>query len=220
MKLYYLTPTLFALSALALRRLKVARLSELNDPIELLAVDAETPLHREYFRRVKEKIDSTHGVLCFSKGWQNPVLWGHYADKLRGIALGFEITSPHLLPVIYAKSPAKIGTNPKTGLPDMSDDLMDQLQRTKFEDWRYEEEMRLYVKLDPETRESGLYFIPFDSALVLTEIVLGPRCELPIVSLNALVGSNQQEVKIIKSTLDSRVFRVVESAQDYLQQGG
>ena len=84
MKLYYLTPAQFALSALALRRLKVARLGELNDPFELLAVDAKTPLHREFFRRVKEKVDSTHGVLCFSKAWQNPVLWGHYADKLRG----------------------------------------------------------------------------------------------------------------------------------------
>ena len=164
MKLYYLTPSQFALSALALRRLKVARLGELNDPFELLAVDAETPLHREFFRRVKEKLDSTHGVLCFSKGWQNPVLWGHYADKLRGVALGFEVTSPHLVPVIYARIPAKIGTNPETGLPQMSDDLVDQLQRTKFEDWRYEEEMRVYVQLDHDTRESGLHFFPFDSS--------------------------------------------------------
>jgi hypothetical protein len=87
MKLYYLTPARYALSALALRRLKIARLAELNDPFELLAVDAETPLHREFFRRVKEKINATHGVLCFSRSWKNPVLWGHYADKLRGVAL-------------------------------------------------------------------------------------------------------------------------------------
>jgi hypothetical protein len=211
MKLYYLTPAQFALSALALRRLKVARLGELNDPFELLAINAETPQHLEFFRRVKEKIDLTHGVLCFTKSWKNPVLWGHYADKLRGVALGFEVTSPHLLPVIYAKTPAKIETNPKTGLPQMNDDLVDQLQRTKFEDWRYEEEMRVYVQLDHDMRESGLYFYPFDSSIVLTEIVLGPRCELPIASLIALFGSSEQEIKIIKSRLDSRSFSVVEA---------
>ena len=76
---------------------------------------------------------------------------------------------------------------------------VDELQRTKFEDWRYEEEMRVYVQLDHDTRESGLYFFPFDSSLVLTEIVLGPRCELPTESLNALLGSNEPQVKILKS---------------------
>lgn len=211
MKLYYLTPAQFALSALALRRLKVARLAELNDPFELLAVDAETPLHREFFRRVKEKIDSTHGVLCFSKRWRNPVLWGHYADKLRGVALGFEVTSPHLVPVIYAKTPAKIGTDPETGLPQLNDELVDQLQRTKFEDWHYEEEMRVYVQLDHDTRESGLYFYPFDTSLVLREIILGPRCELPAESLKALLGVNEPEVKIVKSLLANQSFSVVEA---------
>ena len=213
MKLYYLTPAQYALSALALRRLKVARLGELNDPFELLAVEAETPLHRELFRRVKEKIDSTHGVLCFSKSWKNPVLWGHYADKLRGVALGFEVTSPHLVPVIYAKTPAKIGTNSETGLPRVDKDLVDGLQRTKFEDWKYEQEMRVYVELDRGTRESGLYFYPFDSVLVLTEVVLGPRCELPTESLGALLGSHASHVKIIKSMLASRSFRVVEAIE-------
>lgn len=211
MKLYYLTPSQFALSALALRRLKVARLAELNDPFELQAVNAETQLHREFFRRVKEEINASHGVLCFSKDWKNPVLWGHYADKLRGVALGFEVTSPHLLPVIYANKPVKIETDPETGLPQLNDELVDQLQRTKFEDWRYENEMRVYVQLDHDSRESGLYFYPFDTSLVLKEIVLGPRCELPAESLKALLGANESEVMVIKSTLASHSFSVVEA---------
>ena len=211
MKLYYLTPAQFALSALALRRLKVARLAELNVPFELQAVNAETLLHREFFRRAKEKINASHGVLCFSKDWKNPVLWGHYADRLRGVALGFEVTSPHLLPVIYASTPVKIETDPETGVPQLNDELVDQLQRTKFEDWRYENEMRVYVQLDHDSRESGLYFYPFDTSLVLKEIVLGPRCELPAESLKALLGANESEVMVIKSTLASQSFSVVEA---------
>lgn len=211
MKLYYLTPAQFALSALALRRLKVARLAELNDPFELMAIDAETDLHREYFARLKDKINATHGVLCFSKGWQNPVLWGHYADKLRGVALGFEVSSPHLVPVIYENSPLKVAKSTVEGLPQLNDDLVDRLQRTKFEDWRYEDEMRVYVQLDHETQESGLYFYPFDDSLVLTEVILGPRCELPPTSLKALLDSIGSSPRIIKSRLDTRSFGVVDA---------
>jgi Protein of unknown function (DUF2971) len=213
MKLYHLTTSQFALSALALRRLKVARLSELNDPFELQAVSAETPEHYEFFRRVKERIDSTHGVLCFSKNWSNPVLWGHYADKLRGVALGFEITSPHLVPVIYSKSPTMIDTDHETGLPKINDALIDRLQRTKFEDWQYEDEMRVYVQLDQSLKESGLYFYPFDESIVLTEIILGPRCELPVESLKALLGANASGVRVIKSQLATQSFNVVEAGE-------
>lgn len=213
MRLYYLTPAQYALSALALRRLKIARFAELNDPFELQAVDAETPLHGEFFRRVKEKLNASHGVLCFSKSWANPVLWGHYADKLRGVALGFEVTSPHLLPVIYATKPFKIPTNPETGLPQLNDELVDQLQRTKFADWRYEDEVRVYVKLDHDVRESGLYFYHFDEWIVLKEVVLGPRCELLLESLKALLGSSQPEVTVTRSRLATQSFDVIEVAE-------
>ena len=39
-------------------------------------------------------------------------------------------------------------------LPQLSDDLVDRLQRTKFEDWKYEDEMRVYVQLDRDVQES------------------------------------------------------------------
>ena len=39
MRVYYLTGAPFALSNLALRRIKIARFEDLNDPFELLGVD-------------------------------------------------------------------------------------------------------------------------------------------------------------------------------------
>ena len=209
MKLYHLTSAHFGVIALALRRLKVSRLSELNDPFELAAVEAETPTHEEYFRRLKAKIDATHGVLCFSQEWRNPLLWGHYADRLRGVALGFEVTSTHLVPVLYENSPIKVETDPANGLPVLSGDAVDRLQRLKFKDWSYEQEMRVYVKLDPTTEEGGLFFYPFDAQLVLTEVVLGPRCDLPIAELQHLLDSLVSPVTVTRSRLDPRTFSVV-----------
>ena len=133
------------------------------------------------------------------------------SGKLRGVALGFDVTSPHLQPVIYATSPPRIQTNPETGLPQLNHDFVDQLTRTKFYDWHYEDEMRVYVKLDHETRESGMYFYPFDASIVLREIVLGPRCELPTMSIAELVRPHDSEIRITKSTLANSSFSVVEA---------
>lgn len=103
MRVYYLTGAAFALSNLALRRVKVSRFSDLNDPFELLAVDLGDKDHRKAFRTTKDKINADKGLICLSESWSNPLLWGHYAEKHTGIALGFEIPEKLLNPVIYAE---------------------------------------------------------------------------------------------------------------------
>ncbi len=108
MRAYYLTGAHFALSNLALRRVKIARYVDLNDPFELLAVDLADKEHRKAFRESKEEISESNGLICLSKSWSNPLLWGHYADKHSGVALGFDVLDKLLAPVIYAKKPLKI----------------------------------------------------------------------------------------------------------------
>jgi hypothetical protein len=51
---------------------------------------------------------------------------------------------------------------------------------------------------------------PFDEWIVLKEVILGPRCELPVESLRALFGSIPGEVSIIRSRLATQSFHVVE----------
>lgn len=88
MRVYYLTGAQWALSNLAMRRIKIARFAELNDPFELLSVDLADRDHRRTFRGWKEKINEDNGLICLSKSWHNPVLWGHYAEKHTGMASG------------------------------------------------------------------------------------------------------------------------------------
>jgi hypothetical protein len=108
MRLYYLTGSQFALSNLALRRVKISRFSDLNDPFELLAVDLKDKAHRKAFREMKDELNKTKGLICLSRFWSNPLLWGHYAEKHTGMALGFEVDETLVAEVIYAKSPQKI----------------------------------------------------------------------------------------------------------------
>ena len=47
---------------------------------------------------------ANRGVLCFSRGWHNPLLWSHYGDKHRGVCLGFDVPNAHIVHVSYNSS--------------------------------------------------------------------------------------------------------------------
>ena len=158
MRVYYLTGAQFALSNLALRRIKIARFKDLNDPFELLGVDVGDKKLRAAIRETKEEINRSKGLICFSKSWHNPLMWGHYAEKHTGMCLGFDVPESLIAPVIYAKRPLKMEICPETRGPKPTGKFMRQLVRTKFFDWKYEDEMRLFVELDHDTVESGKYF--------------------------------------------------------------
>src|ERR1700674_2531011 len=183
MRVYYLTGAQFALSNLALRRIKIARFEDLNDPFELLGVDRADKKHRGAFREKKKEIDESKGLICFSRSWKNPLLWGHYAEKHTGICMVFDVPKSLLKSVIYDKRLFKIDLDAKTKAPKLTEAVGEQLLRTKFFDWKYEDEMRLFVQLDDAREESGKYFYRFSPNLALRELILGPRWELPIDAL-------------------------------------
>jgi len=211
MRLYYLTGAQFGLSNLALRRVKISRFSDLNDPFELLAVDLKDRGHRKVFRETRDTLSERNGLVCLSRSWSNPLIWGHYAERHTGIALGFDVPDHVPASVIYAKSPEKIGIDKRTNKPNLTEDLMNRLLRTKFHDWQYEDEMRIFVGLDPKTKESGLYFYDFSSDFQLREVILGPKCELPLKSIRVLVTGYKPAVTVIKSRIAFSSFRVIEN---------
>ena len=211
MLLYYVTAAQFGLSNLALRRVKISRFADLNDPFELLAVDLKEREHRKAFRETKEELNATKGLVCLSRSWENPLRWGHYAEKHTGMALGFEIPDHIPAKVIYAKIPEAIPIDKATDIPVLSEKLMNRLLRTKFYDWKYEDEMRVFVELDHETRESGLYFYDFGPEFQLREVILGPKCELPLESVRVLVSGFKPTVTVLKSRIAFSSFRVVEN---------
>jgi hypothetical protein len=101
MLLYHLLSSQYALDDLRKGRIKISKFSDLNDPFELLATELPEKATRQIFSRWRKQIASTRGVICFSRSWDNPVLWSHYGDKHRGIALGFEVSDPIVEQVRY-----------------------------------------------------------------------------------------------------------------------
>ncbi len=52
---------------------------------------------REAMGGLKDYLNEIWGLLCFSKGWENPVQWTHYSDKHKGLSFGFDVPHPDWL---------------------------------------------------------------------------------------------------------------------------
>lgn len=213
MKLFHLSRLEFAVTSIALRRLKISRIGDLNDPFELLPIDTRDKKVRAAVRATREAIDKSTGVICFSSSWSNPVLWSHYADKHRGMALGFEIPDNYVIPVKYSSKMQKADVESIVNASDvdLASDFACSLLATKFADWKYEDESRVFVRLDPATQEGGLFFKEFGPKLKLVEIVLGARCPTPISRVRDLVKSYEHKVHVKRARIAFTKFSVVEN---------
>lgn len=197
---YHFVAEQYALDDLRRQRLKIARFDELNDPFELWSIAQPDKCLRQAFRRTKEEMSRRFGVLCFSLSWQNPLLWSHYADRHHGLALGFDISGDVLKAVSYiAQRPV---------LKQISIEVASWLLFTKYADWHYEREARIFTKLEHRDPQSGLYFADFNDRLVLREVIVGPLSRVSNRDLdNAL--RNVTGVTLTKGRLAFNSFQVV-----------
>jgi len=203
---YHLTSAVHAVNAIALQRLKVSRLSDLNDPFEFLGLMWRDLRDRPKIQALKDEIDAQTGLLCFSENWINPVLWSHYADKHRGICLGFNLLRSESKPVTY--QPERIASSSAKPLP-ASSALEEKLLFTKFEHWHYESERRVRVPLSGALPEGPLYFKPFGTDLALTEVILGDACTLSLDALRTLVRGVDPSAVTFRARLAGKSYNVV-----------
>ena len=211
MRVYYFSTTVHTISNLALKRLKVSRFSELNDPFEFLAADLLDPRHQAGLVKLKNELNESKGMICFSRAWSNPLLWGHYAEKHSGIALGFDVPNELLTSVNYTKTRNyKIEFNPNTEVVINGPQLLDRLIRTKYFDCQYESEHRIFEDLATKVQEAGNYFVDFSQDLQLREVILGLKCELSVARVKQLLGNNVGKVKVMKAAMARREFKIIE----------
>lgn len=208
---YHLTSADHAISNISLHRLKVARLSEVNDPFELFALNCMKVELRQALAAFRNIQDRRIGLLSFSESWKSPVLWSHYANGHKGICLGFDIKRNFgvrgIQKVRYEDSKLRLlGDDPS---PVIGPELQDDLFVTKFRHWSYEEELRAFVELSRATKEGGLYFWPFNGDLRLREVILGHLCPVSLLEpVTTLVKATLPGAVVSKARLGFKYFEV------------
>lgn len=209
-RVYYMTSAQHALSNLEHRRLKVAEFADMNDPFECLAVEMSNKQLRRGFTAVRDHMVKNRGAICFSRGYRNPVLWSHYADKHRGACLGFDVSTHLLGPISYdAKRLPDVLETLMGGDRDAKEEAVRRVLTTKYDDWRYEDEMRLFSSLNDRDAKTGLCFVDFSADLRLAEVLLGQRFNGSLERFRQVLAKGFPGVRAKQMRLAFRSFAVV-----------
>lgn len=216
MRGYHFTSAKHALDDLRNNRMKIAVIDDLNDPFELLGMDLRGGKSRLLFQRWRKQIAQDYGFLCFSRDWHNPLLWSHYADKHKGVCLGFDVADQNVIDVIYTSS--RLQLTPKDlERKEGAKQIMARLLSAKFTDWAHEDEVRIFCDLSERDPTTGHFFSSFGDTIVLREIIAGPLCKTIEKQFRDIVPN--QSIKLVKARLAFGSYRVVRNKQGFRSDG-
>lgn len=208
MRLYYMKTSQYGLQDIKKHRSKISRVDKLNDPFEMHPVHMGDKDTREVFKRFANAWGQRYGLLCFTKTWQNPVMWAHYGDRHYGLCLGFDIQDDLAEEVKYRKTRMKyiLDVNkPQFGIGNQD---IRQTILTKFADWEYEQECRILLPLAGQQREGEHYFRRWNHQFALREVLIGARCHLTTENIVPLIVRPAQPVSIRKVRPGFTQFRM------------
>ncbi|MBB4232634.1 DUF2971 domain-containing protein [Rhizobium mongolense] len=198
--------------ALQNRRLKIARIKDLNDPFELLGWNLRGRETRERLKKWKSERNDEFGILCMSHKWSHPLLWAHYAEKHKGMALGFDVPeSDVFLKIKYCRRrvAAPAGRN-------LVERDLDGLLLTKFTAWKYETEYRCFCSLKGSIRDGEHFFEPFSDTLKLKEVIVGDQATISRQGLADALGAFGDGIVSFKARPAFGSFRVVRNRDSKL----
>lgn len=121
-------------------RLYAAKYKDLNDPMEGQYYYQTGELNRNIRDKLLEKKGELR--LCsLSKIRDNQLMWSHYANGQRGVAIGLRIDSAK-----YTVRPIQYNGLAYIRSQDFNDQTAIEILSHKLEIWNYEEEVRIFVR--------------------------------------------------------------------------
>ena len=189
--------------------MRLGRFSRMNDPFELMCFNSGEPDERYIFRMLRDRWEKSLGLICFGKHWKSPVMWAHYAKSHTGICLGFDVPEDCPKKMIYEPERLKWAVDFAKPIRGVDHSLLEKVITTKYEQWAYEEEWRIFANLEDPDPLNGEYYLNFGPNLTLREIIVGANCQKSVGSFRKLVGDVEQSVTIIKARPAFDTFSMV-----------
>jgi hypothetical protein len=195
------------------RRMKLSLFSDLNDPFELKPYALTDKLLRRVNQALEREYFGKKGILCFSDNWRSPVMWAHYADKHKGVCLGFDLGElngePLAHPVSYSSARLRFELDQTKDLLGIDKQYVQALLYTKALEWSYEREYRVVASLEVRDDQTGYYYVDFGSQLQLREVIIGARNDIPVGQMAKLARNNGAPVQVLKARPGFHEFEVV-----------
>lgn len=213
-RLYHYTPFDSAIKILQSRTLLFGRLKDMNDINELYRpmVPEFNPSHLfENNDKLYDNLDkeiNKYQQISLTKdgrrfGFDIPAMWGHYANKGKGVCLVFDkkrlvnrLKGEQKRHLLYGKIVYTNSFFPTIICQTKADDSVIPLTRKeekdlffhKTKDWQYEQEYRVLIKSDSESREK----LEFQDSLI------------------AVVMHNAESVALDQTIFDSIEFQIID----------
>lgn len=213
MLLYHFLPQQWALKVLREGRLKTADIDSLNDPFDFLSVAAPNKQHRNMLRRWRKQMSQEFGLVCFSRNWHSPVQWAHYADRHRGVCLGFDVGGGHLRQVNYVASRPSWPKGKEFLSQEVQQRIVEQLLYTKYAHWSYEDEYRLFSS-KKERHHDGNYYVDFSDDLRLRKILVGACSDITRLDISSALGAESDAVEVFKVRLAFKSYKIVRQKKE------
>ena len=210
MRVFNLTTSQFALSNIALRRLKVARFNDLNDPFELLAVDVAARDLRAGMRAKRSRSTRQRGSCA---------LQGTGAAHSCGVTTQTSTEAWRSVLKCPTNSWRPCSTSPEctrsTWLQSRPNRRRSTTYSTAFGTrsltvGTYEGEVRQFFRLKSSRGPVEPLLCAVLSELLLREVILGPRCDVPIEAVRDLVQHFPVKVHVTQARIAFTKFGVVE----------
>ena len=208
MRLYHYLEAKWALDDIRKRRLRVSTIDDLNDPYEFACIRST----HETSQRALDAFASGHiadyRVQCFSRCWNNILMWSHYAEKHKGICLGFDVPDECTRDVTYVAEVMLIGKL-TVAQGNENDEILERLIWAKYDAWSYEQEVRATGRRINMYEEGENCFVAFGEHLKLREVILGARFSEDREVIEEALGDYSEHVAIIKAVRSNSQFEIV-----------
>jgi len=89
----------------------------------------------------------------------------------------------------------------------------DVLLFTKYINWKYEEEIRVWAALNDS--DQGLYFDRFGEMLRLVKVIAGAKCSLSETEIVEALGQLAEEATLIKARSGFTEFEIVKDMRGF-----
>lgn len=150
-------------------------------------------------KSIKE-VKESFGISCFSKKFDNLVMWAHYSDKHNGVVIKFDILED--ADFFMTPFPIKYKTDyPTFNYLRNKAPLGQFLLETKSIDWQYEYELRI-MKRGP-----GLYKL---KKTAIKEIIFGCRVSKSVKNRISRIATrrNWADIKFTSAKMNLREFKL------------
>jgi Protein of unknown function (DUF2971) len=218
-KIYRYLEAEWGLKTLREKRLKVSNIKGLNDPFEWrVGTIGDDVKHaaagREAFDEFFDRLNKQFGMISYSAELSDPVIWSHYADKHKGIALQFDhLVVEELLPIVYCHA---LPTFDVTGFLENGSDtnytlsVLKMAHGRKSPSWAYEKEYRVHFHFATQCQEEAGIFYKQIPDYFLKRVILGVRCTVtkPEVE-HALAEGGLADVEVVQARMSDTSYEIL-----------